>query len=298
MNAPLNLEHLSTFVSIVEEGTISAAAYRRGLSQPAISRQLAALERHVGQRLVTRSHKEISLTPAGSLLLERAHAILRIAARTVEELNPVTGAISGEIRIGAAETQEFTHLIRAAQAVRNANPAVRFSVHSGGGSIVEEGLQSGDFSFGLFIEPWTLAPYHTIPLPQVDRWGILFPSESPLARHTSIALSEIEGIPLFVPEHVVSPHGLSQWLGLGSQLTVCGTYNLLFNASLMVENGAGAALCIDGLSDHRRTVRFVPLHPPITSRLHLAWPRHRQLSPLEQAFVQALQHQVDEHNLA
>ncbi|MBP3089121.1 LysR family transcriptional regulator [Corynebacterium sp. sy017] len=294
MTTPLNLEQLQTFLTVIDEGTMSAAADVLGLSQPAVSRQLSNLEKHIGQQLLIRSNKEITLTPAGALLQERARTLLSIAEGTFEELNPSSGTLAGEIRVAAAESTTFRYLVTAAHRIREKNPSVRFSIHSGGGRAVEDGLNDGSFSFGLFIEPWPLSRYHSIQIPDADEWGILVAHNSPLRTRSSIGLNELGEYPVLVPENVVTPQGLSQWLGISGNVKVCGTYNLLFNASLFVSSGNAVAICIGGLNDHRPDVHFIPFNPPILSRLHLAWPRHKLLSPTEQAFVETVQSIIKE----
>lgn len=285
-NEILDLRLVSSFLTIVDEGTISAAAERLHLSQPALSRQLKLLEKQVGRQLLIRSNKTIALTEAGALLRDRARPLLNMATETSRELRSADAEIAGEIRVGAAESRGFRVVAQVAARLKSEHPGVRLSVHSGGGRRVEDGLMTGEFSFGLFIEPWDLSRYNTIQLPQADRWGVLVRSDSDLASREHVALSELSDRPVIAPERVVTPTGVSSWLGTGSSLNVQGTYNLLYNASIMVAEGIGIAIGVEGIAtpcEHSGLV-FVPFLPEVTSRLHLAWPLGRRLSPAEDQF--------------
>ncbi|MCF2707441.1 LysR family transcriptional regulator [Arcanobacterium haemolyticum] len=286
MTAQLDLKLLHTFVTIAAEGTLSAAADALHLSQPAVSRQLRNLERDVGQQLVVRSNSTVTLTEAGALLYERAHTLLHLAESTLGELTP-SDTITGTLRIGAAESRAFSLVARAAKNLHETHPSIQVSVHSGGGRRVADGIARGEFSFGLFIEPWDLSPYRSLQLPLVDHWGILAHKDSPLAHRTRLSLDDLEDVPLVVPETVMTPSGISHWLGSLPAATICGTYNLLFNASIMVEEGLCAALCIGGISgnDDVGPLRFIPLYPAVTSRLHLAWLSHHRLTQAESVFL-------------
>jgi DNA-binding transcriptional LysR family regulator len=95
------LVELRTLLAISDEGSLAAAARRLGRSSPAVTRDLAGLERRVGACLVTRSTRSCRLTPAGSLLAKRARQLLTNCAEAIGEAGGDTGAIRGPIRITA-----------------------------------------------------------------------------------------------------------------------------------------------------------------------------------------------------
>ncbi|MFB7631088.1 LysR family transcriptional regulator [Streptomyces sp. NPDC056149] len=92
----VELRHLKALVVIAEEGTITAAAARLRLTQPALSRTLAALEGHLDVRLVDRSSRHLTLTPAGRTLREHGQAILAHVDAALAE----TTAVSRPLRVG------------------------------------------------------------------------------------------------------------------------------------------------------------------------------------------------------
>jgi DNA-binding transcriptional LysR family regulator len=120
--------------------------------------------------------------------------------------------------------------------------------------------------------------------------GILMRKDSTLAQKEVITPADLQGVPLltssrrynnFLPE-------FSAWLGTDSEkLNIVATYNLIFNASLMVESGLGYAVCINNLANTsaESPLCFRPLYPEIQSRLVLVWKKYQLLSKAEQVFL-------------
>src|SRR4051812_17240195 len=91
----MELRQLRYFVTVAEEGNISRAAKKVCLTQPALSRQIKALEQSIGQRLLDRQPHSIRLTPAGQTLLKEARELIRGAELVIERVR----ASGGDIRL-------------------------------------------------------------------------------------------------------------------------------------------------------------------------------------------------------
>ncbi|MBP0484967.1 LysR family transcriptional regulator [Sagittula salina] len=101
----MQLDHLEDFLALARELNFSRAAQGRNMTQPAFSRRIAALEAALNARLVTRSTRQVALTPAGEALRPRAERILREAAETRQEVAAIAG------RAGSAMTLACTHAL-------------------------------------------------------------------------------------------------------------------------------------------------------------------------------------------
>ncbi|MDF0598133.1 LysR family transcriptional regulator [Psychromarinibacter halotolerans] len=99
----ITLWHIEVFVATAEEASISAAAQRLGASPSSVSQQLTNLEAALGTALLNRNERPMSLTPAGSLFLRRAQAILNEAARAKAELARRDPRMLTRLRIGVIE---------------------------------------------------------------------------------------------------------------------------------------------------------------------------------------------------
>lgn len=122
--------------------------------------------------------------------------------------------------------------------------------------------------------------------------------DSPLANKDTIHPSDIVDQPLLVSRQSIVDNQLSGWLGRSiNQNPIVATYNLIFNAAIMVEEGLGYALCLDRLIDtsSNQTLRFVPLAPPLKANLNLVWKKNQALSPASQVFLEKLRHDLNQY---
>ena len=93
---------LLAFIAVAETGSFSLAAERLNLTQPAVSKRVAALERHLGARLFDRIGRRVDTTEAGQALLPRAGKILREIAETERSLRDLDGSVGGRLAIGTS----------------------------------------------------------------------------------------------------------------------------------------------------------------------------------------------------
>lgn len=100
----LNLTTLATFVTVIEQGSFSAAAERLGLSQPAVSLQVRQLEQRLGTALVERVGRKARPTAAGAQLLEHAGQIDAAVTSAVEAVARHAGESMGRVRLGTGAT--------------------------------------------------------------------------------------------------------------------------------------------------------------------------------------------------
>jgi DNA-binding transcriptional LysR family regulator len=96
-----DLVRLQTLTTVVETGSFSAAARALHVSQPAVSRQIALLERQVGSSLLVRSRGGVQPTPAGQLLVDHATAVLDRLALAEVQVKALTAAHTGAVRLGS-----------------------------------------------------------------------------------------------------------------------------------------------------------------------------------------------------
>lgn len=288
----MELRVLRYFLTVVREGGIVAAAEALHLTQPTLSRQLKELEEEVGAQLFVRGNKaqKLALTDKGQLLRNRAEDLLALADKAWQELQEDESAVSGTVQIGCGESDGMRLVAQAARRLRRAHPNVTFALYSGNAENVKKQLDKGLLDFGLFIQPTNLQKYATLRLPDTDRWGLLVRSDSPLAARSCLTTQDLRQLPLLVSNQGTVLHNLQQWFQLRpEELHVVGTYNLLFNAALLVEEGLGCAVCLDKLllsaSDK---LRFIPLEPQIAMSIDLAWRQYQPLSKAALAFLTEL----------
>src|SRR5436190_6212444 len=96
----ISLRQLEYFVSVVDEGSFTAAAQRLHVTQPGLSHQIQALERELGGPLLERLPRKVRLTPAGRMALPHARASLAHAERTSSAARRASGVETGELHVG------------------------------------------------------------------------------------------------------------------------------------------------------------------------------------------------------
>lgn len=287
----MELRVLEYFLAIADAGTMSGAAEKLHLTQPTLSRQIRDLERELGTDLFIREPRHMRLTEAGLLLRDRAQQMIELAQRTRTDIDAYSGPIAGDVYIGAGETYKFDQIARALSLLKERHPRINFHILSGNALVVSERLDAGLLDFGLFIGNPDMTKYEKLLLPGEDLWGLLVPNDHPLAQRTYIKPSDLEGLPLICSMQAVENKDFLGWLhGSSEALNIVGTYNLVFNACVMVKEGLGAALCLDGVAPLPESgLTFVPLRPKLPAPLTLAWDGSRHFSTAALEFLKAVQ---------
>ena len=145
-----NLNHLPTFLAVVEQGSISRAAEHLHLSQSAVSSQIADLEASIGQRLLDRlPRRGVAPTAAGCVLQEHIAAALALVARGERAVHDLEGLQAGRLVVGASSTTG-TYLLPAAcgRFVRRF-PRVALSLQIGNSAAVVDRLRAGDLDLAI-----------------------------------------------------------------------------------------------------------------------------------------------------
>ena len=283
----MELRHLQYFLMIAREGTISGAAHVLHISQPSLSRQMQDLERELGVKLFDRGSRHIELTEAGIRLRHRAEEIVDLVGRAEAEFHVGPDTLAGEVRIGGGETAAMALVANAAAGLQGDYPLIRFNLYGGSGESVSELLDTGRVDFGVFVGRADLSCYETLPLPAQDGWGTLMRQDDPLAQRDAVRPADIAGAPLILP--IRMDRELQDWFDCDPDaLRVAASYDLRRSAELLVGQGAGRALCLDGGAGAPPESRlaFRPLDPPLPVSARIAWKRHQRFSPAADAFLQ------------
>lgn len=287
----MDLKSLRYFLAIAEEGSISAAAESLNLSQPNISRQMTLLEKELGAKLFERGSRRIVLTEEGTLLRRRAVEILQLADTAVTEIGSAGKDVIGTVRIGCGETDAMRVVARAIRRFSETHPMVRFELHSGNAEDVSDLLERGLVDFGVLIEPTDKTRYDYLSFPTDIRWGALVRRDDPLARMYGVSPSDISGRRVIVSRQNMAANGISGWMGPDfPEPDVVATYNLLFNASLLVSEGVGIALCLEGIvnTSGDSDLVFVPFEPELRVGMSLVWKKNSVQGRAQRLFLDGL----------
>lgn len=287
---------LQYFLAIAREETISKAAESLHITQPTLSRQMKGLEEQLGKQLFIRGNRKINLTEEGILLRQRAEEIISLVEKTESEIIHSDTTISGDIYIGSGETEGMRILAKVIDTCHKEYPKIKFHLYSGNSQDVVEKIENGLIDFGVLIEPADISKYDFIKIPVKDKWGVLMRKDSPIASLKSITADTLKKLPLICSSQEIVKNEISGWLNDDyNKLNIVATYNLIYNASLLVEEGSGYALGLDKLinTSGNSKLCFIPLEPKLEVGLTLIWKKYHLFSKAASYFLNQLRKEIN-----
>lgn len=293
----MEIRLLQSFMAIAEEGSITRAADILHITQPALSRQLVALESELGCELFHRGKKRMELTDEGLLLQRRADEILNLVALTEGELTGRTAELDGRISIGCGELANMALVVDMVAAFCQEHSRVGFDLFTGVADQVTGRLDRGLLDFGLLLEPVDVARYEFLPMPAPERWVAVVRPDDPLAQQVEVRPADLEGRVLGMPARPGVKSILDSWLGeVRDKVIARYSVNLGGIAAPLVGEGYATLLCVEGCTSHWDPARFaaVPLAPAFASATVLAWKRGIRHTAAVQAFIEFATDQLRE----
>jgi DNA-binding transcriptional LysR family regulator len=292
----MELRVLRYFLTVAREGSITAAADLLHVTQPTLSRQLKDLEEELGKKLFIRSSHSIILTEEGLLLRRRAEEIIDMVDKVESEFSSMEETISGDVYIGGGETDAMKQIASIIKELQVSYPNIRYHLYSGNSEDVTERLDKGLLDFGILIQPADLSKYNYIDIPAKDVWGVVMRKDSPLAMKDAIQAEDLLKVPIICSRQAIkqtlSKNEFSNWFGEDfDKLNVVTTYNLAYNASIMVEEGIGYGLVLDKIvnTSSDSNLCFRPLEPRLESGLNIVWKKHQVFSAAADLFLKEIQ---------
>ena len=289
----MELRTLRYFLAVAREENMTEAANVLHVTQPTLSRQIADLERELGVTLFDRTNRACVLTGDGMRLRQRAEEILSLVDQTEAELSDDEHELSGNIRIGAGETQAMRHIMDTFASLHEENPRVTCELFTGNADTVEERLERGLLDFALLIEPVNLEKYEWLEMPGADRVGVAVAANGEWGSLAGATPEDVMRMPLLLSSRTSNKSvDLAGWSGGKihlDDLNVVGHHDLIGNASHLVRTGAACAMGIDHLLQlESPELAFVPLDPPMTIKSFLVWKKYRLRSRACEEFLRRL----------
>ena len=292
----MEIRVLEYFLTVVREGSISKAAKVLHITQPTLSRQLAQLEDDSGVRLFQRGARQIELTNEGILLRRRAEEILALVEKTERELALQEEQIEGVISIGSGETAAVQTLAKACKAFSDSHPRVQFDLYTANADHIREQIENGLLDIGLLLEPADMASFDFIRLTPKERWVALMRTDHPLAAKDSVTAADLKRVSLILPRRSAVQSELANWFGQRYRhLNILVTSNLSTNGAIMVRNGFGCSLVIEGSVPFwsHEEVTYRPLSPELSAASVIAWKRDAPHGMAAGKFIEFLHGYLD-----
>lgn len=170
-------------------------------------------------------------------------------------------------------------------------PGIHYHIASGNAQFVSEQLDKGLIDFGIVFGPVDHAKYNSVEMPFKDTWGVLMRKDSPLAANAAVSPEDLWDKPLIVSQQGDNHGALTDWMQKEmSELEIIATYNLLFNASLMVEEGLGYAIRFDKIinTSGSSSLCFRPLTPKREASMSMIWKKYQIFSKASEKFMEEI----------
>lgn len=288
----MELRQLRYFVAVAEEGNISRAAQKIFLTQPALSRQIKALENEIGQCLLERSAHSIRLSPAGEALLPEARRLLQEADQMLERARAGDGV--ARLRIGYAPSLAAGVLPAAMESFRQAHPKTRVELFDLSTAEMLSRLQNGKLDAALTVgEDHKSRGIEWTPLVRAP-WKLALPPQHRWAGRTRVTAEDIAGESILAYSREEYPEYweiVSHWLrGQRARSRMAGEYDGAESLMAAVEAGLGVAL-VTARTAHRfpGRVRYLSIvSPPAPLCIAAGYQAARAHDPLLAAFVEQM----------
>ena len=279
----ITLRQLRVFQSVAQTRNFSRSGEAVGLTQPAVSRAIAELERELGLRLLDRTTREVELTEPGRSLSARLDRALDELDATLADIAGLADADGGKVRVASSPTLSAYLMPDCIAACAREAPRVRFLLLDRIQQDVLESVRGGEVDFGMVFEPPSV---HDLACEEIlhDPFVLVTPSGHRLARAASVRWKALDGAALVLLD---ASSGSRRYVddALARHGAVCKVEQELSHpttALQMVEAGIGLTvmprLAVPPGGLHGLAVR--PLMPRLERPVMLVRRHDRALSPV------------------
>lgn len=287
----MDLRQLRYFVTVVEEGQITAAARQLHMAQPPLSQQIQLLEKELGVDLFIREHRHMELTEAGKLLYERARQILNLSDSARREISDFKQGLKGTLHIGTVSSSGSVILSSAMRDFHQEHESVHFEIYDGNTFEVIDMLHKGLVEIGIVRTPFKAGSFHCKILNEEPMVAALPRELDWCPGRTHITLQELDQKPLIIYrrfDQLLHDTCISQDITpvLFCRNDDARTTILWANAGLGIAVTPASAV---NLAAHDNLSVKIIDEPTLRTRIAAIWPKGRYLSSLGEIFIQTLQ---------
>ena len=191
----MDFKELETFVSIVEKGSISAAAAALGVSQPAVSKRVARIEAEMGASMFANGHKHSTLTSEGAVLYKAALKMLDTRKKARIQIAEISQELYGTVRISASSIPGDFILPEVLVEFMEKHPGVSVQVTQGDSQSALEDLSDKKVDLAVIGSDRNLPGFTSVPFYH-DELVLIVNRNHPLAARKYIPMEEIGGLKL------------------------------------------------------------------------------------------------------
>jgi DNA-binding transcriptional LysR family regulator len=290
----MDLKRLRTFVTVAEQGTVSKAALRLRLTQPALSRQLHDLQQELAIQLFEQVGRRLVLTSEGEQLLDECRSLLAHARSLSERTQLLRRGDTGVLRFAASPVQIDAVLSTFLHRYRGRYPNVEVKLVEAVGPDIRSLLERGEIHLGLLLQADRADVRHfaSEPVPPVELLAVCHPS-FPLQRGRTVDIGRLASHPLLLLDSgfLVRRTFDAACRLTGLQPNVLIESRAPSNLLALAEAGHGIAIIPSVVLTHRYVLRIVRLThegKPLREHLGIVWDKRRVLPRYARGFSEML----------
>lgn len=269
----METQYLNTFITVVDQGSLAAAARVLNITPAAVAQQIRTIERELGATLIARVGRTVSVTEEGARIFERARELVR----GIADLRSIANdrAVSGELRLGACPTALAGMLPDVLARMVETFPQINVFIQPGYSADLYRAIEHNDLDAAIVLQ----APF---PLPKTCEWQLL--REEPLVVLAPESMAGRDPHELLATQPLIR-YDRHQWGGRQADeyLRAAGIVpherfelNALNAIAVMVDRGLGVSLVPDWARPWPEGVRLVRLPLPLPAeprRIGIVWSR-------------------------
>lgn len=286
----MELNNLQTFVTVAETGSFSHTSEQLFLTQPAISKRIAALEEELGTRLFDRIGRKVGLTEAGQALLPRARSILLEVEDSRRAISNLSSHIGGKLSIGTSHHIGLHRLPPVLRQFSKACPDVELDIHFMDSEEACRAVEHGDLELGIVTLPLTPAKLLCTREIWPDPLSIVVGKSHPLAKQKHVTLKILSQHTATLPATGTYTREILERAieHTSNKLKVGLATNYLETIKMMVSVGLGWSVLPDSmLSKEIKSLSVTGIH--LHRTLGMVWHAGRTLSNAARAMMDVVE---------
>lgn len=297
----MDFRRIQHFINIAELGSVSKAAARLNVVQPALSQSTKRLEAELGVLLFARSRKGMELTEAGHTFLEYAYGILNQFNRAKESLSNTTDKPEGKVSVAMTASALHVLTVPVCQYLADHYPDIKLNIEAGLAGNIQQGFEAGQYDLVL---SYLTEPNDSIHREELIREDFfLVTPYDPGNEGADIFFSELNNLPLIIPQEqhgvraVIMKHAMDQKI----KIFTAQVSGALHPTLQLVEAGFGNSLVpwsaiYDRVAQKRLSARKI-VDPCLHHTVSMIYPTHRPLTPATVVVMDAIRYSaVQAHN--
>lgn len=239
----VELKELRNFMRVARAGSISRAAQQLRLAQPALSRQIRKLERELGVSLFARHGRGVRLSAAGSLLLDRAEAIVQLVHEASQEIRDDRSPASGRVTLGVPPAAGRLLIPPFVREIQKTWPNISLHLREGVTSSLQEWLLEKRIDIAILHNPPHLEALNISPI-LTERMLVIGPPpqyETMRKANATFRIRDLAELPLILPGMAHNNRRLVEQAAVehGVRLRIKIEVDSVSFAKAMVEKGLG-----------------------------------------------------------